>query len=198
MLRAWIYAEDHGALNATIQSLGGDPVLWLGPRVALYSIVIVIVNVWGAIGGGIIIFLAGLQAIPKEYYEVARIDGASVWQRLFYITIPALAFSIFFQIVLTTINAFQAYLPLSKPALAAFAIFAFLFSWNDLFSALNYLPSDLTKTTLTVGLALFQSQYHGQWTLISAAARLPVAPIILALFVAQRHFIQGIAMTGLC
>ncbi len=73
----------------------------------LYSIVIV--NVWGAIGGGMIIFLAGLQAIPKEYYEVARIDGATVWQRLRFVTIPALAPSIFFQTVLTTINAFQAF-----------------------------------------------------------------------------------------
>jgi len=107
LLWTWIYAEDHGALNAMITAVGGDPVSWLGPKVALYSIVIV--NVWGAIGGGMIIFLAGLQAIPKEYYEVARIDGASVWQRLAYVTIPALAPSIFFQTVLTTINAFQAF-----------------------------------------------------------------------------------------
>ena len=102
-----IYAEDHGALNAMITAMGGDPVSWLGPKVALYSIVIG--NVWGAIGGGMIIFLAGLQAIPKEYYEVARLDGASVWQRLAYVIIPALAPAIFFQTILTTINAFQAF-----------------------------------------------------------------------------------------
>jgi multiple sugar transport system permease protein len=98
LLWTWIYAEDRGALNAFIVALGGDPVSWLGPKVALYSIVIV--NVWGAIGGGMIIFLAGLQAIPKDYYEVARLDGATVWQRLRFVTIPA---------VLTTINAFQAF-----------------------------------------------------------------------------------------
>ncbi len=107
LLWTWIYAEDHGALNAMIEALGGDPVSWLGPKVALYSIVIV--NVWGAIGGGMIIFLAGLQAIPKDYYEVARLDGASAWQRLAYVTLPALVPSIFFQTVLTTINAFQAF-----------------------------------------------------------------------------------------
>ena len=107
LLWTWIYAEDHGALNAFITSLGGDPVSWLGPKVALYSIVIV--NVWGAIGGGMIIFLAGLQAIPKDYYEVARLDGATAWQRLRFVTLPALAPSIFFQTVLTTINAFQAF-----------------------------------------------------------------------------------------
>lgn len=107
LLWTWIYAEDHGVLNAIITWLGGDPVSWLGPKVALYSIVIV--NVWGAIGGGMIIFLAGLQAIPKDYYEVAKLDGATAWQRLRYVTLPALAPSIFFQTVLTTINAFQAF-----------------------------------------------------------------------------------------
>jgi len=107
LLWTWIYAEDHGALNAMISAVGGDPVSWLGPKVALYSVVIV--NVWGAIGGGMIIFLAGLQSIPKEFYEVARLDGATPWQRLTLITIPALVPSIFFQTVLTTINAFQAF-----------------------------------------------------------------------------------------
>ncbi len=59
-----------------------------------------------------IIFLAGLQAVPMEHHEAAWIDGASLVRIVFTIS-----------------------LPLSKPALAAFAIFAFLFSWNDLFSA---------------------------------------------------------------
>jgi multiple sugar transport system permease protein len=73
----------------------------------LYSVVIV--NVWGAIGEGMIIFLAGLQAIPREFYEIARLDGASPWQRLFHVTLPALAPSLFFQSVLATIHAFQAF-----------------------------------------------------------------------------------------
>ena len=107
LLWTWIYAEDHGTLNAIITAMGGNPVSWLGPKMALYSVVAV--NVWGAIGGGMIIFLAGLQAIPRDYYEVARLDGATAWQRLRYVTLPALAPSIFFQAVLTTINAFQAF-----------------------------------------------------------------------------------------
>ena len=103
----WIYAEDRGVLNAIITGLGGNPVSWLSPNFALYSVVIV--NVWGAIGEGMIIFLAGLQAIPREHYEVARIDGANGWQRLIYITLPAMAPSLFFQAVLATIHAFQAF-----------------------------------------------------------------------------------------
>ena len=113
------------------------------------------------------------RTIPLELAEAARIDGASL-SRIF----------------------FTIYLPLSKPALAAFAIFAFLFSWNDLFSALIYLPSDLEKTTLTVGLALFQQQYAAQWTLMMAASLVSVAPIIAVFIAAQRHFVQGVALSG--
>ncbi|WP_426127770.1 carbohydrate ABC transporter permease [Pararhizobium sp. PWRC1-1] len=107
LLWQWIYAPDSGVLNAGLSLVGADSVNWLGPRMALYSVVIV--NVWGAIGSGMIIFLAGLQAIPKEFYEVTRLDGATAWQRLRFVTLPALAPSIFFQGVLTTINAFQAF-----------------------------------------------------------------------------------------
>jgi ABC-type glycerol-3-phosphate transport system permease component len=114
------------------------------------------------------------RTIPLELAEAARIDGASL-ARIF----------------------FTIYLPLSKPALAAFAIFAFLFSWNDLFSALIYLPSDLEKTTLTVGLALFQQQYAAQWTLMMAAALVSVAPMIVVFLLAQRHFVAGLGTTGL-
>jgi multiple sugar transport system permease protein len=107
LLWTWIYAQDHGVLNEFITAIGGDPVRWLSRDVALYSVTIA--NVWGAIGGGMIIFLAGLQSIPRDFYEVAEMDGARQWQRLWFITLPALAPSMFFQTVLTTINAFQAF-----------------------------------------------------------------------------------------
>lgn len=112
--------------------------------------------------------------IPSELAEAARIDGASL-ARIF----------------------FTIYLPLAKPALAAFAIFAFMFSWNDLFNALIYLPSNMETTTVTVGLALFQTQYAGQWPLMMAASLLAVAPIIIFFFFAQKYFIAGISMSGL-
>ncbi len=102
-----IYGRDTGLLNYVIERLGGEPVCWLCPSKALYSVVIV--NVWGAIGEGMIIFLAGLQAIPRDYYEAATVDGASGWQRFFRITVPLVTPSIFFQTLITTINAFQAY-----------------------------------------------------------------------------------------
>ncbi len=111
--------------------------------------------------------------IPIDLAEAARVDGASLMQ-------------IFLRI----------YLPLARPALAALAIFVFLQSWNNLLTPLIYLPSDLTQTTLPVGLALFQQQYGGRWTIMMAGALVSIAPIILVFFFAQKQFIEGIALTG--
>jgi len=113
------------------------------------------------------------MTIPTELAEAARIDGASLW-------------TIYWRI----------YLPLARPALGALAIFTFLFSWNDLFGPLIYLPSDLEKTTLPVGLALFQAQYSGRWTVMMAAVLISIAPIITVFFFAQKQFIEGIALSG--
>ena len=102
-----IYGKDTGILNFLIQRLGGQPICWLCTDRAMISVVIV--NIWGAIGEGMIIFLAGLTAIPREYYEAAKVDGANELQQFFRITIPLVTPSIFFQTLISTINAFQAY-----------------------------------------------------------------------------------------
>ena len=134
---------------------------------------LILPSFWGG-AFGTFLLRQYFQTIPMELAEAARIDGASL-SRIF----------------------FTIYLPLAKPAVAALAVFSFMFSWNDLFNPLIYLPSDMNRTTLTVGLALFQSQYHGQWPLMMAGSLISVAPIILAFFLAQKHFISGIAMSGL-
>jgi multiple sugar transport system permease protein len=102
-----IYGKDTGILNYIIQRLGGQPICWLCTNHAMISVVIV--NIWGAIGEGMIIFLAGLTAIPREYYEASTVDGANDIQQFFRITIPLVTPSIFFVTLISTINAFQAY-----------------------------------------------------------------------------------------
>jgi multiple sugar transport system permease protein len=102
-----IYGKDTGILNIFLESIGLNPVCWLCRDNAMLSVVIV--NVWGAIGEGMIIFLAGLTAIPREYYEAATVDGANRAQQFFRITIPLITPSIFFQALISAINAFQAY-----------------------------------------------------------------------------------------
>jgi multiple sugar transport system permease protein len=104
---SWIYGKDRGLLNYLLSFVGIAPVNWLGTQNALYAVVIV--NVWGAIGTGMIIFLAGLQSIPREYYEASSLDGAYGWRQFRYITLPLITPSIFFQTIITTINSFQAF-----------------------------------------------------------------------------------------
>ncbi|MFN8457811.1 MAG: sugar ABC transporter permease [Anaerolineae bacterium] len=103
----WIYAKDTGLLNRAIEALGGSPVNWFSSQWVLVAVVIV--NIWGAVGEGMIIFLAGLQAVPREMYDAAQVDGANEWQQFTHITIPLIIPTIFFQAVLSTINAFQAF-----------------------------------------------------------------------------------------
>jgi len=102
-----IYGRDTGILNFFLSHLGLPAVCWLCAKNAMVAVVVV--NIWGAVGEGMIIFLAGLTAIPREYYEAATIDGASEFQRFFSITLPLVTPSIFFQTLISTINAFQAY-----------------------------------------------------------------------------------------
>ena len=87
-------------------------------------------------------------------------------------------------------------LPLSKPVMAASAIFSFLFAWNDFLWPLIV----TTKTgmqTIQLGLAVFQGQYGVFWTLLMAATVLATVPAVLAFLFAQRHFIEGITSSGL-
>lgn len=127
-------------------------------------------------GGGIFnIFLLRqfLRTIPREYDEAATLDGANHFQILSRILIP-----------------------LSRPALITVAILSFLHHWNDFLGPLIYL-SDSTKFTLALGLANFKSEYSVEWGRLMAASTVMLVPVIALFFVAQRHFIQGITMSGL-
>ena len=102
-----IYGRDTGILNFILERLGMQAVCWLCTGNAMYSVVIV--NIWGAIGEGMIIFLAGLTAIPREYYEAAELDGANGTNQFFRLTVPLSRPAFSSRHLISTINAFQAY-----------------------------------------------------------------------------------------
>jgi len=105
---SWIYSKDFGLLNFVLRSLGMDPIAWLSStKWAMPAIIIM--GVWGILGEGMIIFLAGLQSISQSYYEAAEVDGASGWQKLWRITLPLITPSLFFYFIITMINAFQTF-----------------------------------------------------------------------------------------
>jgi multiple sugar transport system permease protein len=66
-------------------------------------------GIWGLLGEGMIIFLAGLQGISQTYYEAAEVDGANTWTKFLHITLPMITPSMFFYFIITMINAFQAF-----------------------------------------------------------------------------------------
>lgn len=102
----YLYNTDSGLLNYLLSLGGVEPVPWLDqPFVAKLSLILV--GVWKGAGFNMIIFLAALQGIPREYYEAAAIDGVTPWQRLTRITIPLLRYATFFVTVTTTIAWIQ-------------------------------------------------------------------------------------------
>lgn len=104
----WLFDPRYGALNAFLQGLGLAPVFWLSdPRWALPSLVVV--TVWKGLGYTMLLFLAGLQAIPKHYEEAASLDGASGWRTFRSVTLPLLSPTVFLVTTISLINAFQVF-----------------------------------------------------------------------------------------
>jgi len=104
----YIFDERSGLLNFLIGFLGIQPQPWLGSvQLALPSIIVV--SVWIQMGYFMVIFIAGLQDIPREYYEAARIDGANRWQMFLRITLPVLKPTSLFVIVISLIASFQVF-----------------------------------------------------------------------------------------
>jgi multiple sugar transport system permease protein len=97
-----------GAVNWFLRTIGIDnPPRWLGsPTWAVPSLVLV--GLWG-VGGGAIIYLAGLQNIPPQLYEAASIDGAGPIQRFWHVTLPMLTPTLFFTLITSLIGAFQVF-----------------------------------------------------------------------------------------
>lgn len=108
LIWGWLYHPDVGLLNYVLSSLGIVGPRWLeDPDTALSALVIV--GVWKNAGYNMLIFLAGLSGISNEVIEAARLEGATVLQRVRHILVPMLLPVIFFVTVITTISAFQIF-----------------------------------------------------------------------------------------
>ncbi|MBA2289764.1 MAG: sugar ABC transporter permease [Chloroflexia bacterium] len=104
----WLYDPAFGPINGLLGSMGLPRPEWLlEPRTAIIAVVIVLL--WSGVGYDMIIFLAGLQTIPRDYYDAAAIDGASAWQRFRDITVPLLTPTTFFLSVIGIIFSLQVF-----------------------------------------------------------------------------------------
>mgnify|MGYP000856653345 FL=1 len=104
----WIYNPYYGVSNYVLSVIGVPPVNWLGnPKTAIWAVAAV--AVWRGVGYDIVIFLAGLNDIPKTTVEASQIDGANGWQRLRHILIPLMKPSLVFVFITSTIGAIQVF-----------------------------------------------------------------------------------------
>jgi len=114
-----------------------------------------------------------MKGIPRDLEEAAMMDGCGYMR-------------IYWSIVL----------PLMKPTLAAISIFTFMFVWNDFMTPLIYV-NDQRLYPLALGLFSFMAGRENMFELIMAGSVLMTMPVIIIFFVAQRHFIQGVTMSGM-
>ncbi len=147
----WIYKTDGGLLNSIITAFGGTPKGWLeGQSLVLVSLALM--TTWKGLGYSMMIFLAGLRAIPAVYQEAAQIDGATAWQRFVRITLPLLKPVIFFVLVIETISSFQVFDAIyvmtgGGPVRASYALVFMLYDQGFKFFDFGYAS--------TIGVVLF-------------------------------------------
>lgn len=108
LLWSWLFNPRYGLVNYGLSFLGIDGPKWLyDPHWAMPAIILT--SVWKDLGFVMVIFLAGLQAIPRDYHEAAQLDGAGAFERLRSITLPLLAPTTFFVTIISLINSFQVF-----------------------------------------------------------------------------------------
>jgi multiple sugar transport system permease protein len=109
ILWAWVFNYDYGLLNGIYKFLtGAHGPNWLGDE-HMVKISLIIFMVWKGLGGTVILYLAGLQNIPRDYYEAAMIDGANGWKRFTNITLPLLSPVTFYVLITSLIGGFQVF-----------------------------------------------------------------------------------------
>ena len=104
----WLYDPNFGLVNYSLGFLGINPINWLNdPTAAMFALIIM--GVWKTFGINMVLFSAGLQGIPDNYYEAAEIDGAGGWAKFWNITLPMLSPTTFFILVMSMISSFQVF-----------------------------------------------------------------------------------------
>jgi multiple sugar transport system permease protein len=109
LLWGWLLTPTTGLVNQALGAVGLPGPAWLGDE-HWSKPAIILIGLWGA-GGGMVIYLAGLQAIPRHLYEAAEIDGAGRWSRFWHVTLPMLSPTIFFNLIISVIATFQVFQP---------------------------------------------------------------------------------------
>lgn len=160
--------KDLGVVNYWISQLGVDRIDWLGSS-AWTPISIIVVNSWKTMGFTILVYIAGLRAIPNEYREAAVVDGAGAWGRFWHVTLPLLSPTVLFLVVINTISAFQLFaeprvLTQGGPGDASRSIVEYVYDTAFQSFDLGYASAvALTLMVLLIGLTTLQFAVSRRW-----------------------------------
>ncbi len=108
----WILNPQYGLINQGLAAIGIKGPGWLlETKWAIPSLILILIGVWGSFGGTqMLIFLAALQGVPPDLYEVADLDGAGAWQKLRHVTVPMISPAILFNLIMGIIGSFQSFI----------------------------------------------------------------------------------------
>ncbi len=166
MVWRWLFNSEFGLLNHII----GSRIEWISnPKIAIFSIAVI--GIWSIIGYNMVLFISGLQEIPRDYYEAASIDGATGVKQFFHITIPLLSPTIFFVMVTRVIGAMQVFdlifmvMDRNNPALYKTQSLVFLFYQNSFVENNKGYGSTIVVLLLAVIMLMtaFQNYAQKKW-----------------------------------
>ncbi len=171
---AWnfLYQRDGGLFNIILGNFGFPKTAFMASSQFVIP-ALALIAVWTS-GNLIVIFLAGLQNVPRVYIEAAEIDGAGPFKILTNIIVPAI-----------------------KLAIIVVALLLFITLWNDLLQQTVYIGGRPEMTTIAIGLTLFVGSYGNDWNYMMAATFMSFAPGLIFYLIGQRHFVEGIVLTGM-
>jgi len=159
ILWSQLYATDVGLINRVLTRIGISPVPWLTDPVTAMPAIAVMVT-WKNVGFYVIIYLAGLQNVPKSCQEAIEIEGASAWQRFRYLTLPALLPQTILVVTLSTINGFQLFIEPyvmtgGGPLRRTFSVVLYLYTNAFSYQKMGYAATIGVALALIIGMVVF-------------------------------------------
>jgi len=167
----WMYDPNFGLVNFCVEMLGFNPVNWLNePTAAMFALIIM--SVWKTFGINMVLFSAGLQGIPDSYYEAAELDGAGKFAKFWHITIPMLAPTTFFIMIMSMISSFQVFDlvyvltsggPLGSTKVLVFYVYEYAFKFFEMgyASAISYFLFALLFLLTMFQIKFMKSKVYG-------------------------------------
>jgi multiple sugar transport system permease protein len=142
LLWKWLYNGEYGLFNYYLMKghVIDQPLLWLSDK-NLAMPAVVLMSIWSGVGFSMVVYLAGLQAIPEQLYESAKLDGAGTLRRIWYVTIPMLRPTTLFLLVIGIIGSLQVFTqifvmtsggPVNKTTTMVYYMYLWAFKYYDM------------------------------------------------------------------